>query len=77
MTDMTKITFEEGIEKLENVVTRLENGDLPLDESFKAFEEGTKLAKTLKKMLDDGDKRIRELTDDGIKPFGEDEDAEA
>ncbi len=77
MTDMTKITFEEGIEKLENVVTRLEKGELPLDESFKAFEEGAKLAKALRKMLDDGDRRIRELTDDGIKPFEEDEHAQA
>ncbi len=70
---MAKITFESGMERLESVVTMLEKGELPLEESFKAFEEGVKLSGALKKLLDDGDKRIRELTADGIKPFEEED----
>lgn len=58
---MEKIRFEDGIEKLEQIVSRLEKGDMPLEESFKAYEEGVGLGKALKEILDEGDARIRVL----------------
>lgn len=60
-----KLTFEEGMQELEEIVRTLELGQMPLEESFKAFERATALQKNLQAMLDDGDKRIRALTENG------------
>lgn len=57
-----KFTFEAGMAELEAIVKSLEKGDLPLEESFKAFERGVKLSEQLKGILERGDARIRELT---------------
>ena len=60
-----KITFESGIEELENLIRSLEQGEMSLDDSFKAFEHAVELKNLLRKMLDEGDQRIRVLTDSG------------
>ena len=58
-----KITFEAGMEELEGLVRSLESGQMPLEESFKAYEKGVKLASQLKAVLDQGDERIMALTE--------------
>ncbi len=58
-----KITFEDGIQELETLIRSLEQGQMPLDDSFKAFEKAVQLKNELQKMLDDGDERIRVLTE--------------
>ena len=65
----TKFNYEDGIRELEQIVEQLEKGEMPLEESFKAFERGIKLTEKLKKILSDGDARIRELTATGEKAF--------
>lgn len=65
----TRFTYEDGIRELEKIVEQLERGEMPLEESFKAFERGMKLSEKLKKILNDGDARIRELTATGEKPL--------
>ena len=40
-----KLTFEEGMQELEEIVRTLEQGQMPLEESFKAFERATVLQK--------------------------------
>ena len=71
---MDKFTFESGMDELETLVRDLENGALPLEESFQAFERGMALKKRLEKLLEEGDKRIRVLTEDGEEPLeGEEE----
>ena len=60
-----KLTFEEGMQELEEIVRSLEQGQMPLEESLKEFERATALQKSLQEMLDDGDRRIRVLTDNG------------
>lgn len=60
-----KLIFEEGMQELENLVRALEMGEMSLEESFQAYERALKLKKQLEKLLDDGDKRIRMLTEDG------------
>ena len=65
----TKFNYEDGIRELEQIVEQLEKGEMPLEESFKAFERGMKLTEKLKKILSDGDARIRELTATGEKAF--------
>ena len=67
-------TFESGMEELEALVQRLERGDMKLDESFEAFERAKKLEKKLRELLNDGDARIRTLTEQGEEVFEGGED---
>ena len=60
-----KITFEEGIQELEELVRALESGEMPLDDSFKAYERAVALKDSLNAMLDESDRRIRVLTESG------------
>jgi Exodeoxyribonuclease VII small subunit (EC 3.1.11.6) len=55
------LKFEEAMSRLETIVSELEKGDLPLDESLKIFEEGIKLSKTCLKMLDDAERKVEIL----------------
>ena len=55
---MSKDNFEESMEKLEGIVTELENGNLNLDESVKRFEEGMKIAKQCNTILENAEKKI-------------------
>lgn len=61
----SEFTYEQGMAELEAIVKSLEKGDMPLEESFAAFERGVKLSERLKKILEGGDARIRELTAHG------------
>lgn len=60
-----KISFEEGMQTLEALVQSLESGQMPLEESFKTYEQAMKLRAELSALLDDGDRRIRVLTEAG------------
>lgn len=66
-----KITFESGIQELETLIRALEQGQMPLEESFKAFEKAVELKNTLQEMLDEGDRRIRVLTESGERTIEE------
>ena len=71
---MENLTFESGMDELEKLVRGLESRSLPLEESFQAFERGMALKKRLEKLLEEGDRRIRVLTESGEEPLeGEDE----
>jgi len=54
--------FEEAMEELEDVVERLEGGDIPLEASLAAFERGVSLVRLLHARLDAVQTRIEELT---------------
>ena len=56
-----KLSFEESLSKLDEIVRHLEKGDLPLSESLKLFEEGTSLLSTCSKMLDDAEQKVVKL----------------
>ena len=60
---MAKKNFESSLEKLENLVSDLESGELSLDESIKKFEEGIKLYKSCKDILSEAESKISILTD--------------
>ena len=64
---MKKISFEQGMDELETLVRTLETGEISLEDSFKAYERAVALRDTLKKLLDDTDRRIRVLTESGEK----------
>ncbi|ABJ57112.1 exodeoxyribonuclease VII small subunit [Oenococcus oeni] len=52
--------FEKNMKDLKQIVSKLENGDLPIDEALKNFEQGVKISSSLKKYLDDAQKKIDE-----------------
>ena len=56
-----KLSFEESLAKLEEIVRHLEKGDMPLGESLKLFEEGTSLLASCNKMLDDAEQKVVKL----------------
>lgn len=60
-----KLSFEQGMQELENLARALEMGEMTLEDSFKAYERAVELKNALEKLLDDGDKRIRVLTQTG------------
>jgi exodeoxyribonuclease VII small subunit len=55
--------FEEGMERLNQLVQQLEDGGLSLEESFEAYEKGMALGRQLEEMLSQGEKRMRQLTE--------------
>lgn len=62
--DMTsKKTFEEALKQLETIVSKLESGELALEQSLDQFEIGTKLYKECKDQLSLAEKRIAVLTE--------------
>ncbi len=54
-------TFEESLKQLETIVSRLERGDLPLEESIKLFEEGMKLSTDCKDQLENAEGKVQIL----------------
>ena len=51
-------SFEEQMEKLEEIVVELEKGNLNLDDSVSKFEEGIKISKECNKILEEAEKKI-------------------
>ena len=71
-----EIKFEDALTRLEEIVERLEEGDLPLEESLSAFEEGIKLSRVCAKLLNEAERKVEILTkgEDGkliAEPFEE------
>lgn len=57
-----KKTFEESMTRLEAIVSALERGEAPLEESLSLFEEGTKLAAACAKQLDQAEQKVIKLS---------------
>ena len=58
------VKFEQAMARLEAIVGELENGDLPLDESLKIFEEGIRLSKNCLKVLEEAERKVEVLVQD-------------
>ena len=52
-------TFEQKMQRLEQIVRAMERGDVALEESLKLFQEGTTLASECNKMLDDAQLQVK------------------
>ena len=59
-----KEKFEEALQKLEAIVAQMEEGDLHLEETLKAFEEGVKLARFCANKLDEAERKVEKLMRD-------------
>lgn len=71
---MAKDSFEKDLKRLEDIVAKMEEGDVPLDESMKLFEEGVKLSRLCSERLDKAEKKVEIITADKkgnitTKPF--------
>lgn len=55
------MTFEQSMQRLEQIVRTLERGDAQLDESLKLFQEGTELVRACGKLLDDAELEIKKV----------------
>jgi exodeoxyribonuclease VII small subunit len=64
-----EMTFEEAFAELEQIVGRLEKGQLTLEESLRFFERGQALAATCNQKLDEAELKVEETTPQGDKPF--------
>jgi len=58
---MTEKNFEKSIERLEAVVSRMESGELTLDEALAHYEEGIKLSRFCYQKLTEAEKKIEKL----------------
>lgn len=54
-------SFEVAIKRLTEIVSTLERGDLPLEESLRLFEEGVQLSRVSQARLDSAEKRVEQL----------------
>jgi exodeoxyribonuclease VII small subunit len=61
---MAKDSFEKDLKRLEDIVAKMEEGDVPLDESMKLFEEGVKLSRLCSERLDKAEKKVEIITAD-------------
>jgi len=56
-----ELSFEQALTGLSELVEKLESGELPLEESVAAFEEGVKLSRRCEALLDSADQRLQVL----------------
>jgi exodeoxyribonuclease VII small subunit len=78
---MAKEKFEDALQKLEDIVKKMEAGDLPLDDALKSFEEGIRLIRSCQAKLDEASRRVEMLSGEGDslqakKWAGEDSDCQ-
>jgi exodeoxyribonuclease VII small subunit len=62
MSDQNVRRFEDELADLEAVVTRIDSGELSLEDSISAFERGVALVRSLNQKLDEVDRRVEVLT---------------
>ena len=75
-----KITFEKALEKLEQIVSQIEKGEVSLEESIEKYAEGIEMIRQCRKILDAAEKKIQILArDEGgdLAPAGELDEGDA
>ena len=60
--DNKEKSFEESLEKLENIVTEMESGNVPLDKALGMYEEGINISQYCLKELDKAELKLKKLT---------------
>jgi exodeoxyribonuclease VII small subunit len=64
-------TFDQALKELEEIVSKLEQGDVPLEEALDQFQEGIKLSRYCKKTLQDAEATMTKIVEENgaEKPF--------
>ena len=60
---LDEVSYEEAYERLQSVLSMLENGDLPLEESLRMYEMGTRLADHCARKLEEAELRVQRWRD--------------
>lgn len=61
-TPVTELSFEQAMQELEQVVSRLERGDVALDESISLYERGALLKKRCEDKLKEAEEKVHAIT---------------
>lgn len=61
---MENLSFEESLEKLEEIVNKLENGDVPLDDAIDEFTKAMQLVKVCNTKLNNAEEAIAKIVQD-------------
>jgi exodeoxyribonuclease VII small subunit len=69
MAEKEALSFEKALEELESIVTRMEEGKLPLEESLAAYQRGAELLKLCEAKLTDAQARIAVLEGGELREF--------
>lgn len=64
MAEKKELSFEENLEKLEEIVKKLESGEVPLDDAIKEFNEAMKLAKICDEKLKNAEDAITKIVNE-------------
>ncbi|OUX37396.1 MAG: exodeoxyribonuclease VII small subunit [Proteobacteria bacterium TMED261] len=62
----SNVDFESALKELENLVSKMEDGELSLDDSLKAFERGIELTRSCQSSLEKAELRIQMLTENDV-----------
>ena len=68
--DVSGLSFEQALKELEGIVTRLEQGSVPLEESIAIYERGDALRAHCDKLLKAAEARVEKIRLEGGKPIG-------
>jgi len=63
-SDIEKLSFEEAIKELSNIVGKIEQGQIPLQDSLEQYERGMALIKHCRAILQKAEKRIEKISKD-------------
>lgn len=61
-------TFDEAMKELETIVQQLEQGDIPLEEALDQFQEGIKLSRYCKAIVEDAEKTVTKMVNEENSP---------
>ncbi len=62
VTDISNFSFEQAMSELEDVVAKLENGQVPLEDSIKLYEIGNDLKKHCEQKLKEAEEKVAQIT---------------
>lgn len=67
-TPISEMTFEQAMSELERIVTQLERGDVPLEDSITLYERGAELKKRCEAKLKEAEQKVAAITldEDGV-----------
>lgn len=68
-TSVEELTFEQALDQLDQLVRRMESGDLGLDESIAAYRRGAELARFCQSRLADAEQQIQRLDEGVLRSF--------
>lgn len=73
-SDQPSASFEDAMAELEQLVAKMESGELPLEASVAAYQRGSELVKYCAVQLERVEKQVKVLEGDMLKPFATDDE---